>query len=257
MFLTSEILTFNPSDNFIIFKFRNTKKANSRQKMKAGGRHFETIWLKPGDPAVVQVIDQRFLPFDFVIEDLKSEEEVFTAIREMHIRGAPLIGAAAAFGMYLAQLNSGKQNSSDAFLEQKAKRLKSARPTAVNLSFCVDRMVMAIAAGSGKKERSERALETALQIVDEERENSKKIGEQGVSLIEAASRRKRGEPVNILTHCNAGWLACIDYGSTCAHSAMPRNRYPVMYGGRNKALQQDPADGLGDGGERIPIPDRR
>ncbi|MBP1669695.1 MAG: mtnA [Bacteroidetes bacterium] len=184
--------------------------------MKAGGRHFETIWLKPGDPSVVQVIDQRFLPFDFVIEDLTNEEEVFTAIRDMHIRGAPLIGAAAAFGIYLAQLNSGKHTSPDAFLQQTARRLKSARPTAVNLSFCVDRMIMAIAEGSGRREKNERALETVLEIVDEERENSKKIGEQGVSLIEAASRRKTGEPVNILTHCNAGWLACIDYGTATA-----------------------------------------
>jgi methylthioribose-1-phosphate isomerase len=106
--------------------------------MKAEGRHFETIWLKSGDPSVVQVIDQRFLPFDFVIEDLKNEEDVFTAIRDMHIRGAPLIGAAAAFGMYLAQLNYTGKESPDTFLEQKARRLKSARPTAVNLALCVD-----------------------------------------------------------------------------------------------------------------------
>jgi len=70
--------------------------------MKVEGRHFETIWLKPDNPSVVQVIDQRFLPFDFVIEDLASAEDVFTAIREMHVRGAPLIGAAAAFGIYLS-----------------------------------------------------------------------------------------------------------------------------------------------------------
>jgi methylthioribose-1-phosphate isomerase len=184
--------------------------------MKAGVRHFETIWLKPGDPSVVQIIDQRFLPFDFIIEDLKNVEEVFTAIRDMHVRGAPLIGAAAAFGMYLAQLNSGTKDSSIAFLEQKAKLLKSARPTAVNLSICVDRMVRAIAAGTNNMERCGLALETVLEIVDDEREYSKKIGEQGVSLIEAASRRKNGKTVNILTHCNAGWLACIDYGTATA-----------------------------------------
>jgi methylthioribose-1-phosphate isomerase len=184
--------------------------------MKAEGRHFETIWLKSGDPSVVQVIDQRFLPFDFVIEDLKNEEDVFTAIRDMHIRGAPLIGAAAAFGMYLAQLNYTGKESPDTFLEQKARRLKSARPTAVNLALCVDRMVKAIAAGAGMTERRDLAMKTVLKIVDEERENSKMIGEKGVSLIEAMSRRKKGEPVNILTHCNAGWLACIDYGTATA-----------------------------------------
>jgi methylthioribose-1-phosphate isomerase len=184
--------------------------------MKVEGRHFETIWLKPGDPAVIQVIDQRFLPFDFVIEDLKNEEEVFTAIRDMHIRGAPLIGAAAAFGIYLALLNYRGGGSPDAFLEQKAQRLKSARPTAVNLSLCVDRMIKAIAEGESVTEKRELALETALEIVKEERESSRKIGELGVSLIETASRQKKGEPVHILTHCNAGWLACIDYGTALA-----------------------------------------
>jgi methylthioribose-1-phosphate isomerase len=180
------------------------------------GRHFETIWLKSDDPAIVQVIDQRFLPFDFVIEDLISAEDVFRAIREMHIRGAPLIGAAAAFGIYLAVLHHKGDVSPEDFLEQKAQLLKSARPTAVNLSCSVDRMVMAISKGRDSKERQELALKEALTIVDEERENCRRIGEFGVSLIEEISRRKRGEPVNILTHCNAGWLACIDYGTATA-----------------------------------------
>jgi methylthioribose-1-phosphate isomerase len=184
--------------------------------MKVEGRHFETIWLKPDNPSVIQVIDQRFLPFDFVIEDLTSAEEVFTAIREMHIRGAPLIGAAAAFGIYLALLQGKEKGSSDGWLEQKAALLKSARPTAVNLSFCVNRIVNAVAGVPDLAGKQDRALKEALKIVDEERENCRKIGEFGISLIEEISRRKRGEPVNILTHCNAGWLACIDYGTATA-----------------------------------------
>jgi len=184
--------------------------------MKVEGRHFETIWLKPDNPSVVQVIDQRFLPFDFVIEDLASAEDVFTAIREMHVRGAPLIGAAAAFGIYLALVQCRDKGYADEWLEQKARLLKSARPTAVNLSFSVDRMVRTVAGAGGLTEKRDAALKEALKIVDEERESCRKIGDFGVSLIEEASRHKKGRPVNILTHCNAGWLACIDYGTATA-----------------------------------------
>ena len=184
--------------------------------MNVEGRHFETIGLKPDDPSVVQVIDQRFLPFSFVIEDLVSAEDVFTAISDMHLRGAPLIGAAAAFGIYLALLQCPKNGSPEEWLEQKARLLKSARPTAVNLSCCVDRMVNAVAGAGDLAARQDLALKEALQIVHEEKENCRKIGEFGLPLIEAVSLRKKGEPVNILTHCNAGWLACIDYGTATA-----------------------------------------
>ncbi|MBN2275606.1 MAG: S-methyl-5-thioribose-1-phosphate isomerase [Bacteroidales bacterium] len=184
--------------------------------MKAEGRHFETIWLKPGNPAVVQVIDQRFLPFELVIEDLVSVEDVYTAIRDMHIRGAPLIGAAAAFGIYLALLQGKGKDSPGEWLRQKAQWLKSARPTAVNLFSCIDRVVRAVSAEGSLGVMQERALEEALKIVGEERESCRKIGEYGLPLIEEVSRRKRGEPVNILTHCNAGWLACIDFGTATA-----------------------------------------
>lgn len=184
--------------------------------MKVEGRHFETIWLKSDNPAIVQVIDQRFLPFDFVIEDLVSAEDVFRAIREMHIRGAPLIGAAAAFGIYLSLMQFNDDRLPDEYLEQKAALLKSARPTAVNLAFTVGRMLNAVSGSSSIAGKRELALKEALLIVNEERDNSRKIGEYGVSIIEALSRRKGGQPVNILTHCNAGWLACIDYGTAMA-----------------------------------------
>lgn len=184
--------------------------------MNVEGRHFETIWLKPDDPSVVQVIDQRFLPFEFVIEDLRSAEDVFTAIREMHVRGAPLIGAAAAFGLYLATLQCPKNVSPVAWLDQKARLLKSARPTAVNLACCVDRMITAVTGTAEGQGQTDKALKEALQIVNEERENCRKIGEFGLPLIEAVSLRKKGDPVNILTHCNAGWLACIDFGTATA-----------------------------------------
>jgi methylthioribose-1-phosphate isomerase len=184
--------------------------------MKVGDRHFETIWLKPDNPVIVQIIDQRYLPFDFVIEDLSSAEEVYTAIKDMHVRGAPLIGAAAAFGMYLAILRYKGKESLNLFIDRYARFLKSARPTAVNLAYAVDRMTNVISGAEKIAGKQAIALKTAVGIVDEERENCKKIGENGVSFIEEVSRRKKGQPVNILTHCNAGWLACIDYGTATA-----------------------------------------
>jgi methylthioribose-1-phosphate isomerase len=184
--------------------------------MKVKGKHFETIWIHADNPAIVQIIDQRFLPFEFRIEDLRSIEDMYTAIRDMHLRGAPLIGAAGALGMYLALMNFSGPSIPDNFITIKADYLKSSRPTAVNLAWAVDRMTKAISQGRNKAEMTAIARKESLQIVDEERTNCLKIGQYGVKLIEALSRKKNGEPVNILTHCNAGWLACIDYGSATA-----------------------------------------
>jgi methylthioribose-1-phosphate isomerase len=134
----------------------------------------------------------------------------------MHVRGAGLIGATAGFGMYIAALHA----LADSFMESLAaagKQLKATRPTAVNLAWAVERQLEAIGAVDGDIEaRIEAALETARAIADEDADFCRRIGEHGLALIEAISKEKNGEPVNILTHCNAGWLAFVDYGSATA-----------------------------------------
>lgn len=187
--------------------------------MLVHGKHYRTIWLKQDDPGVVQVIDQRSLPYDFVVEDLRSVDDVATAIADMHVRGAGLIGATAGYGMYLAALHA-PRSSPGAFMAsivEAGERLKATRPTAVNLEWAVHRQRAAIeAAGSDRASRVQAALATAHAIADEDAECCRRIGEHGKPLIEEISQRKDGEPVNILTHCNAGWLAFVDYGSATA-----------------------------------------
>ncbi len=187
--------------------------------MNVHGQHYRTIWLRPDDPTVVQIIDQRHLPFRFVIEDLRTVEEVATAIKDMHVRGAGLIGATAGYGMYIAALTA-PRTSLEAFraaLHAAAARLKATRPTAVNLAWAVDRQLAAIAAaGDDIEAQIEAAQRTAQEIADEDAEFCRRIGEHGVRLIEEIAARKGGEPVNVLTHCNAGWLAFVDYGTATA-----------------------------------------
>ncbi len=177
--------------------------------MNVGGRHYRTIWLKPDDERVVQLIDQRALPHRFVVEDVKTVEQMATAIREMHVRGAPLIGTAAAYGMYLAMLAEAEPNAAAALL-------RATRPTAVNLAWAAERQLAAIARGATATEKISYARETAEAIADEDVKHCRQIGLHGLELIEQVSRRKNGQPVNVLTHCNAGWLACIDYGTATA-----------------------------------------
>lgn len=187
--------------------------------MNVHGQHYRTIWLRPDDPTVVQIIDQRHLPFRFVIEELRTVEEVATAIKDMHVRGAGLIGATAGYGMYIAALTA-PRTSLEAFraaLHAAAARLKATRPTAVNLAWAVDRQLAAIAAaGDDIEAQIEAAQRTAQEIADEDAEFCRRIGEHGVRLIEEIAARKGGEPVNVLTHCNAGWLAFVDYGTATA-----------------------------------------
>jgi len=186
--------------------------------MNVDGKHYRTIWLSPDDPALVQIIDQRHLPHRFVIEDLSSVSDAARAIKDMHVRGAGLIGAAAGYGMYLAALEA-RDRSGDAFLEALARSgetLKATRPTAVNLEWAVARQIEAVSTAPDTPARLRTARETAAAIADEDAEFCRRIGEHGLALIEEISRRKAGEPVNILTHCNAGWLAFVDYGTATA-----------------------------------------
>ncbi|NQU84259.1 MAG: S-methyl-5-thioribose-1-phosphate isomerase [Mariniphaga sp.] len=192
--------------------------------MKINGKHFHTIWLKKDNTAIVQVIDQRKLPFQFEVFNLKSKEDIFFAIQEMVVRGAPLIGVTAAYGMYLAVLNY-KGNDIDSFLIETAEYLKSSRPTAVNLAFAVDGFLDEV-----KGKNGENAIQAGLyfseSLKQKEIDFSDKIGEAGLSLIKEIYQQKNST-VNILTHCNAGWLACIDWGTATApiykahHSGIP------------------------------------
>lgn len=191
--------------------------------MKIGIAHFRTIWLKEGQPEVISIIDQRHLPHRFLVEDLHSVHEMATAITEMYVRGAGLIGAATAFGMYLAALEADKTDAFDDHLLRAAELLKSTRPTAVNLVWAVNRQLEAIAKAKPGAEKISVARETAIAIADEDAESCRKIGLHGVKLIEGLSREKRGDTVNILTHCNAGWLAFVDYGS----ASRPFTKQPI------------------------------
>jgi methylthioribose-1-phosphate isomerase len=184
--------------------------------MNVNGQHYRTIWLKEGDPNVVQIIDQRHLPHKFVIEDLATVTDVARAIKDMHVRGAGLIGATAGYGMYLAALQAPK----DSFINSLAaagEKLKATRPTAVNLAWAVERQLAAINAAPGSIEAKIMAAAAEAQaIADEDADYCRRIGEHGLTIIEEISHRKNGEVVNILTHCNAGWLAFVDYGSATA-----------------------------------------
>src|SRR5512147_666765 len=148
--------------------------------MKVKDRHFETIWIHPDNSAIVQIIDQRFLPFRFIIEDIHSAEEMYVAIKDMHLRGAPLIGAAGALGVYLALTGCNEEVISKSYIAEKATYLKSSRPTAINLNWAVDRVLDALGEGGFRKELIEIARRVCLGIIDEERNNCLKIGEYGL-----------------------------------------------------------------------------
>jgi methylthioribose-1-phosphate isomerase len=200
------------------FSNKGTNILSTELLMKVYGKHYRTIWIKEDDPNVIQIIDQRHLPHKFIIEDLSSVEHVAIAIKDMHVRGAPLIGAAAAFGMYLATLQAPQTTEGDfrQYVLGAAGQLRDTRPTAINLLWAVERLVNVIEQTSGFDAKTKIAKETAELLADEEAEACRMIGEHGVALIENIGEQKKGEPVNILTHCNAGWLACVDYGTATA-----------------------------------------
>ena len=187
--------------------------------MKVDGQHYRTIWLHPEDQNTVQIIDQRHLPHEFIVEDLRTVAEVAEAIRAMHVRGAGLIGATAGYGMYIAALNA-PQDSAESFMQamhEAGDILKATRPTAVNLEWAVGLALEALeAAGPDPQQKVKVALKLAQDIADEDAEFCRQIGEHGKKLIADISQKKGGEPVNILTHCNAGWLAFVDYGTATA-----------------------------------------
>jgi len=180
--------------------------------MKIQGQQFRTIWIKEDEPGVIQTIDQRLLPFTFEIVDLKKPEDFEIAIADMIVRGAPLIGVTAAYGMYVATLESGNPRD----ISEVAKSLVNTRPTAVDLSLSVKRVLDEISTVKDPLMQSQKALALANQMAEESISGCRRIGEFGLEIIKKISASKNGDPVNILTHCNAGWLACIDYGTATA-----------------------------------------
>ncbi|MFO7885008.1 MAG: S-methyl-5-thioribose-1-phosphate isomerase [Desulfobacteraceae bacterium] len=173
------------------------------------------IWFDR-ERGTVKVIDQRLLPHELVVSELTEVDDIIKAIKEMYVRGAPLVGATGAFGVYTALSRDRKKKGETDYLEKACRRIKDARPTAVNLAWGVDRVFEAAAGHSSYEGRTQAALNEALAVVEEEAENCRMIGEHGLPLVEKISREKNGKPVNILTHCNAGWLACIEYGTATA-----------------------------------------
>ena len=184
--------------------------------MKVGGKNYRTIWLRDDDPGVVQIIDQRRLPFIFSVVDLRSVDDAVMAIRDMYVRGAGLIGATAAYGMYLAALEARAKDAPTAFMHQAADRLIGTRPTAVNLRWAVDRMLKTFEQLPDSADMAAHALAEASAIADEDAACSLGIGRHGLEIIRSISTRKKGERVNVLTHCNAGWLGFIDHGTATA-----------------------------------------
>jgi methylthioribose-1-phosphate isomerase len=183
--------------------------------MNVAGRAMRTIWLaadgRPGE-AIVEIIDQTRLPHELVIARLARLDDAARAIRDMQVRGAPLIGATAAYGMALAVA----EDPSDAGIEHAATTLAATRPTAVNLVWALAEMRRALAE-LPPEHRFAAALARAGAIADEDVAINRAIGEHGLPLIDAALRAKGGQrPVQILTHCNAGWLATVDWGTALA-----------------------------------------
>ena len=177
--------------------------------MLVDGKHYRCIWVEGKDRRIF-IIDQTRLPHHFVVKELTTVNDAVRAISDMEVRGAPLIGATAAYGVCLGLLD----DDSDTGLEQICAHLVRARPTAVNLRWAVERM-QAVLAPLVPEQRLERAFEEAGRICDEDAAANEALGEHGCTLIEEIFR-KTGRSVNILTHCNAGWLATVDWGTALA-----------------------------------------
>jgi methylthioribose-1-phosphate isomerase len=172
--------------------------------MKIEGKSYKTIWFENN---LVKIIDQTKLPHLFVIKDLKNVKDAINAIKMMEVRGAPLIGATAAYGLVLSLIEKNELS----FLKKSSEELIASRPTAINLKWAVDRMMKKLS-GVNDKDILKIALEEAKAITEEDEKFCKNIGLNGLKIIEDIANKKK-DTVNILTHCNAGWLATIDWGT--------------------------------------------
>ena len=168
--------------------------------MRVNNKSYKSIWID--DNEKIFIIDQTLLPFDFKIIELKSLEDVINAIGNMQVRGAPLIGVAAAFGIYLSL----QQDNSNLDLANAKERLIATRPTAINLKWAINQ-IEAVLLNIDPNHRAAAALEIAKKMSLEDEKGNVKIGEYGYKLIENIYKKKK-ETINILTHCNAGWYHC-------------------------------------------------
>jgi methylthioribose-1-phosphate isomerase len=178
--------------------------------MRIDGRPYRTIW-PADDRRSVTIIDQAALPHAFRTLPLASANEVARAIREMHLRGAPLIGVAAAYGLALAI----REDASDAAIDRAASALHETRPTAVNLKWALDSVRVAVRA-LAPGDRADAAWTRAREIAEDDVATCRSIGEHGAGLLREIAERRKGEPIRVLTHCNAGWLATVDWGTALA-----------------------------------------
>ena len=174
--------------------------------MKIEGKEYRTIWFDEQNQ-VVKIIDQTKLPHQFIIKDLKTVKDAINAIKVMEVRGAPLIGGAAAYGIVLAIMEKNDLN----FIKKSSEDLIQSRPTAINLKWAVDRMMKKLS-GVNNNELLKVALEEAKAICEEDVKFCENIGLNGLKIIEEIYKKKK-DKVNILTHCNAGWLATINWGT--------------------------------------------
>ena len=176
--------------------------------MKVNGTHYRSIWYDHSD-CEVKIIDQRWLPHDFRIVSLTNLTQFAVAIRDMWVRGAPLIGATAAYGVAISLNN----DASDAGVKNTYDTLIKTRPTAINLKWALDRFIRMLK-DVPEVDRASRALELAHHVAEEDVGINKKIGEHGLEIVKnIASNKLAGEPVRMLTHCNAGWPATVDWGT--------------------------------------------
>jgi methylthioribose-1-phosphate isomerase len=183
--------------------------------MIVNGKHYRTIREIPGTNPSVEIIDQRLLPFEFTTVMLSEPTDFLFAIKEMQVRGAPLIGVTAAYGLYCAAVVAPADNF-DKFINSFAQELINTRPTAINLSWAIKKSLEEMKKFESRNDKILSLLETARNIAEEDVSNCKKIGIHGSKLIKEISGKKLGNTVNILTHCNAGWLAAVDYGTATA-----------------------------------------
>ena len=174
--------------------------------MKIEGKEYRTIWFDDKNK-IVKIIDQTKLPHQFIIKDLKTVKDAINAIKTMEVRGAPLIGATAAYGLVLAIL----KNNDQSFLKKSSEDLINSRPTAINLKWAIDRMMKKLS-GINSNEILNLAINEAKLICEEDVKFCENIGLNGLNIIEEIYNKKK-DTVNILTHCNAGWLATINWGT--------------------------------------------
>lgn len=183
--------------------------------MRVNGKQYKALWTARGKNALF-VIDQTKLPYSFEIIELSSYSEVVAAIKDMRIRGAPLIGIAGAYSVWLASAEAIRQEYPDLFLHNAYSQIVTARPTAINLKYAATKIYQSLLEVTNTGQWPETALQLAGDFYKDEIKNFLKIGSYGLGIIKKIALKKKNKTVNILTHCNAGWLACGDFGTATA-----------------------------------------